>query len=68
MLVLTRRPGEALLIRPDKNLDPSMTVTELFKDGPILVSIQDIKPNQVRIGIEASRAFAVVRDELNAKD
>ena len=68
MLVLTRRPGESLLIFPAKDIDKNMTVAELFRDGPITVSIQDIKENQVKVGVEAPRTLAVLRDELEPKD
>jgi len=67
MLVLTRRPGESLLIFPADDIDKAMTVAELFRDGPIEVHLRDIKANQVRLGIEAPKALAVLRDELEPK-
>ena len=33
MLVLTRRPGEDLLLFPNEDLDPDTTVAELFAEG-----------------------------------
>jgi len=41
-----------------------MTVAELFRDGPIKVSLQQLHGSQARIGIEASKGLNVFRDEL----
>jgi carbon storage regulator len=53
MLVLTRRIGECILI-----------------GGPgdtIIVTVLQIKGNQVRLGFEASRDIPIVREELAEK-
>jgi len=61
---LTRRPGELQFINLAKSVDPNMTVGELFADGPIEVSILDVKGNQVRVGTQASNWLSILRDEL----
>lgn len=64
MLVLTRRPDESIHIQPTEGIDPGLTVAELFAAGPLVVEVLGTKGNQVRIGIDAPRALAVIRDEL----
>lgn len=64
MLILTRRPGESFFIKPAENVDPRMTVAELFASGPIEVAVLGVKGNQVRVGTQASDRLNIVRDEL----
>jgi sRNA-binding carbon storage regulator CsrA len=63
MLMLTRKIGESILIYPSDNLDPSMTVKELFIKGPITVTVCSTS-HQVRIGIDAPSLLRILRDEL----
>jgi len=51
MLILTRRPGETLIIA-------------LPTGERIEVSVLGIKGNQVRIGTEAPEEISIVREEL----
>ena len=51
MLILTRRPGETLII-------------ELPTGEQIQVTVLGIKGNQVRIGTAAPDNIAIVREEL----
>jgi len=53
MLVLTRRPGESILIDISEDLDPSTPVSALFENGPIEVRVMSQKASTVRIGIDA---------------
>jgi sRNA-binding carbon storage regulator CsrA len=64
MLVLTRRPDESLIIQPAQGIDPTMTVAELFAAGPLVVEVLAVNGPQVRLGIDAPQALAIVRDEL----
>ena len=64
MLILTRRPGELFQIDLAESVDPNMTVSELFADGPIEVAVVSLKGNQVRIGIQASDRLTILREEL----
>jgi sRNA-binding carbon storage regulator CsrA len=63
MLMLTRKIGESVLIFPSDNLDPSMTVKELFIKGPITVTVCSTS-NQVRLGIDAPSFLRILRNEL----
>jgi len=51
MLILTRRPGESLII-------------ELPTGEQIQVKVLEVKGNQVRIGTDAPDDIAIVREEL----
>ncbi len=65
MLILTRRPGEVLLIKP--NPEAGSDPREWFADGSIRFLIYGVRGNQVRIGIEAPRALQILRGELVQK-
>lgn len=64
MLILTRRPGESLSIRPVWQLDPSTPVEHLFHDGAIRIAITGVRGLQVRLGVAAHKSFHILRDEL----
>ena len=64
MLVLTRRVGESVFIFPSDDLDPEMPVSELFKDGPIQVTLTRVNGNQARLGIVAPEALVIAREEV----
>jgi sRNA-binding carbon storage regulator CsrA len=72
MLVLRRESGESIFIYPDPDVDPDMTVGELFADGPIKVVVLDVNVDLdypvVRIGIEAQRDLTVLRDEVDRRE
>jgi len=57
MLILTRRPGEKLII-------------DLPTGETIEVTVLEVKGNQIRIGTDAPDDIAIVREELlrNAED
>ena len=50
MLVLSRRPGESIVI-----------------DGHIQVTVVEIRGDRIRLGIEAPRDVAVLREELSPR-
>ena len=54
MLILTRRPGESLII-------------ELPTGERITVTVLEVKGNQIRIGTDAPDDIAIVREELLEK-
>lgn len=63
MLVLTRKEDEALVIFPSNDIDPSMTVAELFNKGPIKIIVNKLA-GQVKLGIKAPQGLTVLRFEL----
>lgn len=64
MLILTRKPGEALTIRPVWQLDPATPVEQLFGDGAIRIVVTGVRGSQVQLGVAAHPAFHVLREEL----
>ena len=61
MLVLTRRPGETVMIEPDP---AAVGVDALVWFGrPIEVRVLRIEGNQVRIGIDAAAGLRIWRGE-----
>ncbi len=65
MLVLTRRQGEYITVYPAGDVDPRMTVAELFKDGPMEIHVGTINKNQVRLNFKAPRELLLLRNELS---
>ena len=61
MLVLTRRPGETVVIEPDRETVGSGPW--VWFDRPIEVRILKIEGNHVRIGIDASAGLRIWRGE-----
>ena len=65
MLVLGRETGQSLYINLADHVDPDMTVSDLFSGGAIKISLSEVKSDhEAAIGIEASRAFKILREEL----
>ncbi len=64
MLVLTRKPGQAIQIDLMEDLDPQTPVGELFVTGPIEIIIGGFRGDQVKLGIHADKRFRILRDEL----
>ena len=61
MLILTRRPGDTVLIEPDQGTYKS-DLSTLFA-RPIEVRILRVDGNHVRIGIEAAEGLRIWRGE-----
>ena len=64
MLLLKRRPGETLIIKPSDALDPLTPIKDLFGAGPIKVQIRQVDGVQVKVGINADQRFIILREEL----
>ena len=64
MLVLSRRTKESLYIFPHDLLDPNVTIGELFKGSPIVITFKDLTYNRVKIGITAPKHLVVLRDDI----
>jgi sRNA-binding carbon storage regulator CsrA len=64
MLILTQKPGQSVIIQPDKSLDPDTPIKELFRDGPIEVVVRKAGLNQISMYIQADLGFAILRHEL----
>jgi len=64
MLSIQRKLEESIHIFPSDNLDPNMTVVELFKDGAISVKVIDLENGKVMLGFNAPDSFEIEREEL----
>jgi len=64
MLILTRKEGQSIKIKPNEKLSRETPVDTLFANGPIEVKVNRIQGNQVRLGIIAHPDLVVLRDEL----
>jgi len=64
MLILTRRVGQSFIIAPGTSLDPATSIGELFRQGPIEVSVSSVRGGRVKLNIVADRRFLILREEL----
>ena len=64
MLVLTRRVGESVLIYPSDTLDPDTTISQLFANGPIRLTLTRVNGSQARVGIAAPDSLTIAREEV----
>ena len=67
MLSLSRNENQSLFIQLAKDVDPAMTVAELFKDGPIEIYVHDLRKTQIKIGIQAPQELNIIREEAIKK-
>ncbi|MDJ0757828.1 MAG: carbon storage regulator [Woeseiaceae bacterium] len=61
MLIVSRRDAESILIRPGDDIDMSMTLGDLFRDGPIEITIFSSNGNRVKMGVQAPGQLAIWR-------
>lgn len=64
MLVVSRKENESIQIEPLEGIDPSLTLREVFAQGPILLTLRHVGPRRVRIVIEAPSALKILRGEV----
>jgi sRNA-binding carbon storage regulator CsrA len=63
MLVLSRRADESIVIQPADGVDSSMTMAELFANGPIQITLLGGTGRRVKMGIEAPEQLAIRRKD-----
>jgi len=61
MLIVSRRDAESILIRPGDDIDPSMTLGDLFQNGPIEITIFSSNNNRVKMGVQAPDELSIWR-------
>lgn len=64
MLVVSRKENESIKIEPLADVDPSLTLREVFAQGPILLTLRHVGPRRVRIVIEAPSELKILRGEV----
>jgi len=66
MLILTRRPGESIMIQSNDSKDDSVQSIQIG-DAVIKVTVLGVKGNQVRLGIAAPSHIIVDREEIHLR-
>jgi sRNA-binding carbon storage regulator CsrA len=63
MLVLSRRADESIVIQPADGTDATMTLAELFANGPIMITLLGGTGKRVKVGIDAPTQLAIRRKD-----
>jgi sRNA-binding carbon storage regulator CsrA len=63
MLVVSRRADEAIQITLAEGVDRSLTVNDLFANGPIEITLLGGNGRRVKMGIAAPPELCIVRVE-----
>ena len=63
MLVVSRKENESIKIEPLDGIDPSLTLHEVFAQGPIVLTLKHVGARRVRIVVEAPGALRIMRTE-----
>ena len=63
MLVLSRRANESIVIEPADGVDVSITLAQLFANGPILITLLGGTGGRVKMGIEAPERLSIRRKD-----
>ena len=66
MLIVSRKDAESILIRPGDDIDPQMTLADLFKTGPIEITIFSSNGNRVKMGVQAPAQLSIWRKDAEA--
>jgi sRNA-binding carbon storage regulator CsrA len=66
MLIVSRRDAESILIRPGEGIDPNMTLADLFKSGPIEITIFSSNGKRVKMGVQAPEQLSIWRKQAAA--
>lgn len=61
MLIVSRRDAESILIRPGDDIDPQMTLADLFQNGPIEITIFSAGGSRVKMGVQAPSQLSIWR-------
>lgn len=61
MLIVSRKDAESILIRPGEDIDPTMTLADLFRHGPIEITIFSSGANRVKMGVRAPEQLSIWR-------
>ena len=61
MLIVSRRDAESIEIRPGDGIDTSMTLADLFSNGPIEITIFSSNNNRVKMGVQAPEQLCIWR-------
>lgn len=63
MLIISRKDSESIEIRPAENIDPKTTMADLFRDGPIEITILSTGRSRVTVGVQAPEQLCIWRKD-----
>jgi sRNA-binding carbon storage regulator CsrA len=63
MLVVSRKTNESITIEPQEGVDLSLTLGEVFAQGPIVLTLTHVGPRRARILVAAPKVLKVMRSE-----
>lgn len=66
MLIVSRRDDESIQICPIEGVDLKMTLEDLFKDGPIEITIFSSSGSRVKMGVQAPEELCIWRKGATA--
>ena len=66
MLIVSRRDAESIEIRPGDDIDLNMTLGDLFRGGPIEITIFSSNNNRVKMGVQAPEQLCIWRKKAAA--
>ena len=61
MLIVSRKDDESIEIKPGDDIDPKMTLADLFAAGPIEIKIFSSNGNRVKMGVIAPAQLSIWR-------
>ena len=61
MLIVSRRDAESIEIRPGDDIDPQMTLADLFRHGPIEITVFSPGGGRVKMGVQAPEQLCIWR-------
>ncbi len=61
MLIVSRKDAESIVIRPGDDADPNMTLADLFRDGPIEITVYSQGSKRVKMGVPAPEQLRIWR-------
>lgn len=63
MLIISRKDAESILIQPADDVDPGMTLADLFSAGPIEITVFSAGSNRVKMGVQAPDQLSIWRKD-----
>ena len=66
MLIVSRKDAESIEIRPGDDIDLNMTLGDLFRGGPIEITIFSSNNNRVKMGVQAPEQLCIWRKKAAA--
>ncbi len=66
MLIVSRRDSESIEIRPGDDIDPQMTLADLFRNGPIEITVFSPGGSRVKMGVQAPEQLCIWRKDAAA--